>query len=85
MECVRPLDQEVSRVIVRNPSTFTLPLNVCYPVQAKVLSFLGRTDLRNMELAGLGLSINGSYLLGVDEMVLIGIEFGKGGRDGRSI
>lgn len=55
-------DQEVSRVIVRNPSTVKLLLNVCYPVQVRVLFFLDQTDFRNMQLTGLGFSISSSYI-----------------------
>lgn len=51
-------DQEVSRVVVRNPSIIKLLLNGCYPVQARVLSSLDRTDFRSMQLAGLGLGIS---------------------------
>ena len=51
-------DQEVSRVVVRNPSTVKLLLNFCYPVQVRVLSSLDRTDFRSMQLAGLGLNIS---------------------------
>lgn len=56
--CLGELDQEVSRVVARNPSTVKFLLNVYYPVQARVLSFLDRTDFRNMQLAGLGLGIS---------------------------
>lgn len=56
--CLGELDQEVSRIVARNPSTVKFLLNVCYPVQARVLSFLDRTDFRNMQLAGLGLGIS---------------------------
>ena len=51
-------EQKGSRVVDRNPSTVKLLLNACYPVQARVLSFLDRTDFRNMQLAGLGLGIS---------------------------
>ena len=51
-------DQEVSRVVGRNPSTVKLLLNVCFPVQVRVLSSLDRTDFRSMQLAGLGLRIS---------------------------
>ena len=53
-------DTETSTTVVRNPAIAEYILNRYYPVQTAVLSFLDRTDFRNMQLAGLGLGLSKS-------------------------
>lgn len=51
-------DTKTGPMVVWSPTIAKHVLNNCYPVQTAVLSFLDRTDFRNMQLAGLGLGVS---------------------------